>query len=119
MNYMGKPGVRKSRMNVRSIIAAEMESEKVISSVCVYFEMSFEELKKPSQKRVIVYKRQMIMYFLAYYTTMTYKEIGRIFGKDHTTVIHAKDLIRDLMETTDKTRNDVEDIRKKLVEAYF
>lgn len=116
---MGKPGLRKSRINVRSIIAAEMESEKVIEMVCAYFGLSLDDINKPSQKRVIVYKRQMIMYFLAYYTTMTYKEIGRIFGKDHTTVIHAKDLIRDLMETTDKTRNDVEDIRKKLVEAYF
>lgn len=119
MNYMAKPGVRKARMNVRSIIAAEMESEKVIDVVCRYFEMQLDELKRPTKKRLIVYKRQMIMYFLSHYTTVTYKEIGLMFGKDHTTVIHAKNLIRDLMDTGDNTRKHVEEIRQRLAEAYF
>jgi len=45
-----------------------------------------------SRKRTIVLPRMVLMYKL-YQTGFTLTEVGAIFGKDHTTVIHAIRLI--------------------------
>jgi len=119
MNYMCMPGMKQTRSKVRPMVAMKMEAEKVIQSVCGHFNVTFEDLKKVTRKRQIVYKRQMVMYFLSHYTNMTYVEIGRLFEKDHTTVIHSKDLIRNLLDIDDTIKDDVEEIKRKLVEAYF
>lgn len=53
---------------------------------------------------------------LVKYTDMTYLNIGKIFKKDHTTVIHSKNTIKDLLCVDDMTREAVEEV-KNLIEA--
>jgi chromosomal replication initiator protein len=119
MNYMVMPGLKQTRGKVRPMVVTKYESDIVIKVVCDYFGVTQEEIKKKCRKREIVYKRQIAMYFLVQYTSKTYVEIGRFFDKDHTTVLYAKDLIRDLISIDEKVKGDVDAIKAKLVEAYF
>jgi chromosomal replication initiation ATPase DnaA len=59
------------------------------------------------------------MYFLVNLTNETYKEIGGLFQMDHTSVIHSKDLIRDLITVDQKIQSDVEAIKRKIIDAHY
>jgi len=74
-----------------------------ITTVCKDYNISYEDIMSRSRKRNIVLPRMVLMYKL-YQTGFTLMEVGAIFGKDHTTVIHAiriielqKDLYSDII----------------------
>ena len=61
-----------------------------------------------SRKRVFVFPRQLCMFFLSKYTAYTTTEIASFFkseevfnrnGKAHATIVHAKKVVYDLIET--------------------
>ena len=60
--------------------------------------------------RAIVFKR---LYDLGYSTP----RIGKFFGKDHATVLHACNTVCDLMDTDRSFRGYVADIEKQLTSA--
>ena len=72
-----------------------------------------------SQRRAvkITFPRQ-IAYWLATETTpMSYSQIGRRFGpRDHTTIMHGAHKIRKMAETNEKLRNDLEEMKSKIME---
>lgn len=80
--------------------------------------MPLAELQTKCRKRKLVFPRQMIMYFLTEYTDMTYKQIADIFNRDHTTVIHSKDTIKDLMHSDDKVRARVDELKKLIANNH-
>ena len=59
------------------------------------------------------------MYFLVNLTNETYKDIGGLFGMDHTSVIHSKDHIRDLITVDQQVQADVEAIKRKIIDAHY
>lgn len=74
-----------------------------ITTVCKDYNISYEDIMSRSRKRSIVLPRMVLMYKL-YQTGFTLMEVGTIFNKDHTTVIHAirlvemqKDLYSDII----------------------
>lgn len=119
LNYMVMPGLKQTRSKARPMVAVKIERDIVLKCVCEHFNVSIDDLKKISRKREVVYKRQMAMYFMVNYTTDTYLEIGQFFGKDHTTVIYGKDLVREQIELDDNVKNDIEAIKVRIVEAYY
>lgn len=67
-----------------------------------------EMLRTTCRKREFVYPRQIIMYIAATRTSHHLTAIGNYFnGRDHTTVIHSRDTIRDLMCSSEHIRNEV------------
>lgn len=119
MNYMCLPGMPQNRGAKRPVVVSKVERDLVILIVLEHFKTSLAEIAKVSRLRPIVYKRQVMMYFLVNMTHETYVDIGKLFNKDHTTVIHSKDQIRDLITVDEQVKNDVEEIRRKIVDAHY
>lgn len=113
------PGMPITRSKCRPMIGSKFERDVIIRIVCEHFGIPFEQLKDKCRRRPVVYKRQILMFLLVYYTNDTYLEIGNLFEKDHTTVIHSKDLVKDLMSIDDKMKDDVEAIKMKIIEAHY
>jgi chromosomal replication initiation ATPase DnaA len=65
------------------------------------------DLARNCRKREIVYRRQLLIWYLCYNTKMTLSEIGQMFGKDHATVIHSKRIVDDFIKFRDKYFNTV------------
>lgn len=79
------------------------------------FEVTVENMKSAIRLRQVVQARQVAMYFAKEYTAYSLKMIGRHFGnRDHSTVIHALQTVRDLMTTDKDFRRIVTDLRNKL-----
>jgi chromosomal replication initiator protein len=93
----------------------ENKQSLIISCVCERFGTDMEGLKKRTRRRSVVIPRQVCMFLLYRYANLSLKEIGELFGGyDHTSVIYAKNLITDLMETNDEMRDTVRALEVKI-----
>lgn len=86
--------------------------QKIILCVTNYFKIPFEELKTKSRRRENVYARQFIMYFLSTATRVSLKNIGAMFNRDHTTVLYAREAIKDLISIDENVQKDFEALKK-------
>ena len=72
--------------------------ELILSKTTDFYGFSREELIGPNRRRPLVTARQISMYVFRELTDLSYPSIGRVFGgRDHTTVMHAKEKIDRLM----------------------
>ncbi len=96
-------------------VAREVSIEFIQKTVCDYFNVPQEKLREKTRKRHIVQARQLSMYLAKNYTKNSLKTIGRHFGgRDHSTVIHSCQAVRDLMDTDKDFREAVSDIERKI-----
>ena len=72
--------------------------ELILSKTTDFYGFSREELIGPNRRRPLVTARQVSMYVFRELTDLSYPSIARVFGgRDHTTVMHAKEKIDRLM----------------------
>ena len=63
--------------------------------VCKYFKISIEDLNSKKKNNSIAWPRQVSMYLATELTSLSLPEIGREFNRDHSTVIHAKEKVKE------------------------
>lgn len=85
-----------------SLQGKKMEVEELVSIVCGVTGFSADELRSKSRKRERVVARQLICYYAYNMRLATLNNIGlNLGGRDHTTVIHSKETIQNLIDTKD------------------
>ena len=88
--------------------------------VCKYYGTSFGVIIQRKRDREIVFKRQVIQFFLDQYTKYSLAKIGYITGGyDHATVIHAKKVINNLVDTDSTIRNEMREIDSIIQKALI
>ena len=88
--------------------------EYIREVVANHFKITVEEMhgKKRSQK--VVLPRQIAMYLIRKIMDINVVDIGKFFGKDHSTIVHACNKIEGEVETDEKMRLTVEDLEIKI-----
>lgn len=100
-----------------SIDDTKITPENIIETVTEYFQISQEDIFSNSREKRIVYPRQVITYLLRDILGLSFKNIGNILNKDHTTIIHSYEKIN-IMLASPKVYRDISNIREKLYEKY-
>ena len=85
------------------IISSEQEKYSISISqikrvVCKYFKISVEDINSKKKSNSIAWPRQVAMYIASELTTLPVTEIGREFNRDHTTILHAKQKVKEEIE---------------------
>ncbi|XOF33723.1 MAG: chromosomal replication initiator protein DnaA [Candidatus Electrothrix sp. YB6] len=90
-------------------------SGKVIRDmICSQYKLSVEEMISRSRKRAISFPRQIAMYLTRKYTEESLADIGRLYNRDHSTVLYAIKVInRDIVQKN-TVRHQVELLTDKL-----
>lgn len=89
--------------------------KKIVESITEFYDIPNGNLFFTSRKKEYSKPRQIAMYLLKKELKMSYSEIGRKFGgKDHTTVIHACQLVEKEYEENDKVHQEVELILQRI-----
>lgn len=87
--------------------------EDVIKSVCDFYNVKSTQLKGPRRDAGFVRARQVCMYLLYEDLQTTYVEIGNILGgRDHSTIMHGVDKIRELVENKERVTEDIDGIKR-------
>jgi chromosomal replication initiator protein len=88
--------------------------EKIISIVCDYFNISTNDITGKKKNKEIVEPRMISIYLIDKYLSIPLKKIGETFGgRDHTTIMHARDKISSDLKTNKKIQtlvNEIENI---------
>jgi chromosomal replication initiator protein len=93
----------------------EITIDTIQKMVCDYFEVPYDKLLQKTRKREIVQARQITMYLAKAFTKNSLKTIGEHFGgRDHTTVIHSCQTVKDLMDTDGVFRENVLELQQKV-----
>jgi chromosomal replication initiator protein len=63
--------------------------DDIIESVCQHYQVTPEEVSGKSRKRNLVIARQVSMFLAQKHTKMPASRIGKLIGRDHSTVLHS------------------------------
>ena len=92
----------------------EYTVEMILNAVTKHYNIKIKDLKGVSREKKFSLPRQVAMYFIRRYTHMGFREIAVIFGKDHTTAVHAFQKIEGELETDPELKRNLEAIREHL-----
>ncbi|RYF95087.1 MAG: chromosomal replication initiator protein DnaA, partial [Chitinophagaceae bacterium] len=93
----------------------EITIDTIQKMVCEFFDVPYDKLLQKTRKREIVQARQITMYLAKAFTKNSLKTIGEHFGgRDHTTVIHSCQTVKDLMDTDSTFRESVVELQQKV-----
>ncbi len=90
-------------------------AKKIQETVSKFFNINQELIQSASRKREIVQARQVTMYFIKKHTELSLSKIGVLIGnRNHATVLHACNTVRDLTEVDKHFRAEIEEIERML-----
>ena len=93
----------------------ELSVDNISSLVSEHFEVPIEKMRGKTRKRNVVMARQLSMYLAKNYTSQPLKEIGKNFGgRDHSTVIHSIQQVKNMMDTDHLFKDTVAELEKKV-----
>ncbi len=90
-------------------------ADQIISAVCEYFDISRDDIVGKKKSKDIVEPRMIAIYMISEMLELPLVSIGKIFGgRDHTTIMHARDKISTEIKTNRKTQTFINEIKKML-----
>ena len=98
--------------------APEVTISRIQEAVSKRFGVTLDELVSPRRSQAVAYPRQVAMYLSRELTDSSLPMIGKEFGgRDHTTVIHAKDKITRLIREDRSVYNLVQELTARIKQA--
>lgn len=90
----------------------KITADKIINVVCNYYNIKKEDLIGKKKNKEIVEPRQICMYLISEILELPLASIGSLFGgRDHTTVIHARDKVGSLIKTNYNLKTTINDLK--------
>ena len=112
------PSVEDAKKLLKNIISSPSKitnPKKIIESITEFYDIPSGNMFYSSRKKEFSKPRQIAMFLLKKELKLSYSEIGRKFGgKDHTTVIHACQLIEKLDREEEKIHQEIELILQRI-----
>lgn len=93
-----------------------IEVSDIISHVCKYYRISNADIVSKKKTKNLVEARMIAIYLITDILPMPLVQIGELFGgRDHTTIIHARDKITDEIKTNERIKITVADIKNMIL----
>lgn len=90
-------------------------SDLIKEVICREFSISIEDMDSKKRSRPIAYPRQIAMYLTRVLTDLSLPKIGEEFGgRDHSTVIHAYDKIKQMIEEDMDLNVQIQQLKEKI-----
>jgi len=102
LNYYLMPGI---------FIEQKLDREDIIQFICKEMDVRYKDVLSKDRSRIYVLTRNMCYAILKTYVGSTVASIGRLFFRDHTTVLHGLRMHRQDMQTNDIYAEQFEEIR--------
>ncbi len=88
--------------------------DEIIEETAKFFGLEAKDIKGTSRTKEINQARQISMHLIRHITSLSLKEIGQIFNRDHTTVMHALDKVDKLIKEDKQTSEIIKDINTNI-----
>lgn len=89
-----------------------LKPEKILDVVCKYYNVSKQDIIGKKRNKEIVEPRQICIYLINEFLTLPLASIGELLGgRDHTTIIHARDKIAEELKINKKIKTIINDLK--------
>jgi len=89
--------------------------DEIVKMIAGYYGVHPEQIYEKSRKKEIVQIRQIVMYILREFFNISYPTIGKeIGGRDHTTVIHSYEKVKEMMKEDPSLVQEIEQLKSIL-----
>ncbi len=90
----------------------DITPEKILSAVCGYFKHKKEDILGKGKKADLVKSRQICAYLMCDMLSLPLVSVGNILGgRDHTTIMYARDKMEKLKEMNPRIAKEIDDIK--------
>ncbi len=94
----------------------EITPETIIKATCSYYSVTKADLIGKSKRQELVRARQVCVYLMCNMLALPLVSIGKIMGgRDHATIIYARDKVAELMRVNDAISKAVTDIKSSVL----
>ncbi len=101
--------------NQKEELKNDLTPDKIISIVCDYFNISYQDITGKKKNKEVVEPRMIAIYLISEILNLPLVNIGKLFGgRDHTTIMHSRDKVTQDLKTNKKTQALVNDIKNML-----
>lgn len=91
-----------------------IDATKIVEMVCKFYGVKKEELLARKRTKNIAEARQIAMYLITEYLNIPLESVGNIFGKDHSTVIYAKNKVAEDIKKSKKLEVQINDLKQMI-----
>lgn len=93
-----------------------LTSDSIIEAVCNFYKIQRSDIVSKKKNKEIVEPRQICAYLMTELLSIPLVTIGQsLGGRDHTTVIHARDKIAELMKENSRISTEVKDLKNLIL----
>lgn len=102
---------REALKNIAAQDEEIIDATKILEIVCKFYGVKKEDLLARKRTKNIAEARQIAMYLMTEYLNIPLESIGNIFGKDHSTVIYAKNKVAEDIKNSKKLEVQINDLK--------
>lgn len=93
----------------------ELQMDDIIDCVCGFYKVSKNDIFGKKKNKEFTEPRQVCAYLIANMMNVPLASIGaKLGGRDHATIIYARDKVAELIKTDNKLRVEINDIKKMI-----
>ena len=91
----------------------DITPDTILNAVCGYFKQSREDIVGKGKKADVVKARQICAYLLCEMLSLPLDYIGKqvLGGRDHTTIMYARDKMEKMASLNDRVAKEIDDIK--------
>ncbi len=101
MNYWAAPAILSPKQ------PNDVKTDNIIQDVCEVYGIELADLMSKARHRILVEPRQVLFYILHKKMNIPCVNVGKIFNKNHATVLHGANNIKTFMENEKDLRERV------------
>lgn len=105
---------REALKNIAKTDEETIDATKIVEIVCKFYGVKKEELLARKRTKNIAEARQIAMYLITEYLNIPLEAVGNIFGKDHATVIYAKNKVAEDIKKYKKLEVQINDLKQMI-----
>lgn len=91
----------------------DSDDDDIVGTFAEYFGVDRAKIVSGARQHDLVYIRDLIVCILREYAEMSFPAIGRLLGRDHTTIIHSYRKLQHKFKTDEKLRKGLEELIRK------
>ena len=93
-----------------------LTAESIIDSVCDFYKIQRSDLLGKKKTKDVVEPRQICAYLMTELLSIPLVTVGQeLGGRDHTTVIHARDKIAELIKENTRVETEIKDLKNMIL----
>ena len=96
------------------VVPVQVIVDKIFSTVFNKYNVGKEDLLGPKRNKDIAFARHICIYLIKEITDMSYPGIGKMFNRDHTTVMASRDLVSKKMLSDAMLAVDIAEMTKEI-----